>query len=100
MIGACDYGRYDDDPDYVGCPRAQSDMTPCIARDGHTALHDKFGCVYCDEKPGALLKELAEAGVADAVEFLKPRSLRPSVATQADKLRDLVRAVTEPSEIR
>ena len=33
--GICGYGRYDDDPNCVGCPRARSDMTPCIARDGH-----------------------------------------------------------------
>ena len=96
MIGACGYGRYDDDPSHVGCPRAQSDMTPCIARDGHTALHDKLGCVYCDAKPGVLLNELASAGVSEAVEFVQPRSLRPSAATQADKLREIVRVVTEP----
>jgi hypothetical protein len=100
VIGPCGYGRYDDDTDYVGCPRAKSDMTPCIARDGHTALADDLACVGCRGKPGVLIRELADEGIAEAVEFVKPRSIRPSVATQADKLRDLVRAATEPSEIR
>lgn len=96
MTGPCGYGRYDDDASYVGCPRAKSDMTPCIARDGHTALHDKLGCVYCDLKPGTLIRELADAGITAAVEFMKPKSIRPSVATQADKLAEIVRAVTDP----
>ena len=100
MIGACGYGRYDDDPDYVGCPRAETDMTPCIARDGHTAMADDMVCVGCRGNPLVLIKELADARIESAMDFIKPRSLRPSVATQADKLRDLVRAATEPSEIR
>jgi hypothetical protein len=39
-VGPCGYGRYNDDPEHVGCPRARSDMTPCIARDGCSALAD------------------------------------------------------------
>jgi hypothetical protein len=49
------YGRYDDDPEHVGCPRARSDMTPCVARDGTTAVADSGRCVGCGEHPAALL---------------------------------------------
>lgn len=52
------YGRYADDPEHVGCPRANSDMTPCVARDGATACADDGVCVGCGEHPAALLVEL------------------------------------------
>lgn len=52
------YGRYDDDPTHVGCPRAKSDMTPCAARDGYLAVDDSNVCVGCDRNPANLLKEL------------------------------------------
>jgi len=51
------YGRYDDDPDHVGCPRARSSETPCCARDVH-ALDDHGLCVGCDRRPEQLLREL------------------------------------------
>lgn len=44
----------------INCPRAKTWMTPCIARDGHTALADDGDCVGCGHKPHALLAELAE----------------------------------------
>jgi hypothetical protein len=52
------YGRYKDDLDHVGCPRAKSDMTPCAARDGQTATGDSGVCVGCGEHPADLLKDL------------------------------------------
>lgn len=52
------YGRYGDDPSHVGCPRAQTDMTPCVARDGEPALDDGGECVGCGRRPVELLVEL------------------------------------------
>jgi hypothetical protein len=52
------YGRYDSDPDHIGCPRAHSDMTPCIARDGHLALADDGRCVGCNGDAADLLRDL------------------------------------------
>ena len=86
--GICGYGRYDDDPDHVGCPRAKTDMTPCIARDGSTALADDRKCVGCGSRPAALLKELRLAG---AIQYPDPPQAKPA----ADKLRDIVREVTQ-----
>jgi len=56
--GPLGYGRYDDAPDHVGCPRAQSDMTPCAARDGDLAVDDGGQCVGCGAKPADLLRDL------------------------------------------
>ena len=95
MKGICDYGRYDDDPLHVGCPRAHSDMTPCIARDGAIALapdrkNSKATCVGCDHNPLDLLQELRDAGVTIM-------GARPKVRdSAADRLRDVVREVTKP----
>ena len=47
MKGLLGYGRYDDASEYVGCPRAASDMTPCVARDGDSATGDSGECVGC-----------------------------------------------------
>lgn len=58
MRSLLDYGRYDDDASRVGCPRAKSDMTPCVARDGELAQADDGVCVGCGEHPAALLKAL------------------------------------------
>lgn len=57
-MGQGGYGRYQDDPEHVGCPRAGSDMTPSAARDGDTACADDGACVGCGEQPADLLKEL------------------------------------------
>lgn len=40
------FGRYDDDPDHIGCPYAKTDMTPCAARDGRLA-EQEGSCVGC-----------------------------------------------------
>jgi hypothetical protein len=37
------------------CPREMSFMTPCVARDAHTACLDDGACVGCGELPSALL---------------------------------------------
>jgi hypothetical protein len=50
------YGTYPDG--HVGCPRAQSDMTPCVARDGSTACADDGTCIGCRCHPADLLTEL------------------------------------------
>ena len=43
----------------IDCPRAKSWMTPCIARDGRTALADDGMCVGCGHEPYTLLLDLA-----------------------------------------
>jgi hypothetical protein len=58
MKGPLGYGRYDDDPEHIGCPRAQSDMTPCVARDGKLACADDGKCVNCNVHPATLLVKL------------------------------------------
>jgi hypothetical protein len=69
------YGRYDDEPDHVGCPRAKSDMTPCVARDGSlttflkhnlTAKETTEACIGCGESPAELLKALVRAATEPA----------------------------------
>lgn len=52
------YGRYKDDPEHVGCPRAKSDMTPCAARDGRSACADDGKCVGCSVHPADALRDL------------------------------------------
>jgi hypothetical protein len=86
MKGPAGYGRYDDDPNHVGCPRARTDMTPCIARDGCLALTDDGHCVGCNARPARLLTELRP----------KERHWRGTLAEQADRLSSLVRELTEP----
>lgn len=44
--------------DVIGCPRAKTWMTPCISRDGSTALDNTGACVGCGEEPWALLLDL------------------------------------------
>lgn len=86
------YGRYADDPEHVGCPRAGSDMTPCVARDGHTACEDEPEalCVGCGSSPNALLDALqSELGR----EITSP--LSPTRSAAADELRALVREATQ-----
>jgi len=90
------YGRYGDDLGHVGCPRAQTDMTPCIARDGSTALADVadgYGqtCVGCNHSPRVLFAELAR-------EVGRGVNVRMRFDEAADRLRDLVREVTGSPE--
>jgi hypothetical protein len=67
--GPLGYGRYADDPEHVGCPRAKSDMTPCVARDGTTACDIRNGdCVGCGEHPADLLATLVRAVTAPSVD--------------------------------
>jgi hypothetical protein len=84
------YGRYKDDPNHVGCPRAKTDMTPCIARDGALALADDQRCVGCNGDARDLLTQLRHSakGYTGA-----PVTI---AAHAADKLAALVREVTEP----
>jgi hypothetical protein len=58
MKGPLGYGRYRDDPEYVGCPRAKSDMTPCAARDGGAAMLDDATCVGCRVDVADALRDL------------------------------------------
>jgi hypothetical protein len=66
--GLLGYGRYNDDPEHVGCPRAKSDMTPCVARDGNTATYDAGDCVGCELYPADLLRDLVREVTAPLVE--------------------------------
>jgi hypothetical protein len=47
-------------PSLIGCPREQSPMTPCVARDGSLALADDGVCVGCGADPVGLLAEEVE----------------------------------------
>jgi hypothetical protein len=97
--GLAGYGRYDDDPGHVGCPRARSDMTPCIARDGHLALagDPPSDCVGCfGFRPRALLAELGRE-YPPAVIRLQAIGDAADPGACADLLAELVRAATEPA---
>lgn len=85
------YGRYKDDPGHVGCPRARSDMTPCIARDGRLAIYDDGDCVGCGVNAWEALVALKRA------QKLSPPSASQSPEHFADQLQKIVRRVTEPS---
>jgi hypothetical protein len=110
--GILGYGRYNDDPDHVGCPRQRSDMTPCVARDGALAQADGSMCVGCDRQPVTLLQELVRAtATPDGCEGQQPcfatasrwanPSMLPKVCPScrrnpADLLQKLVREATAP----
>ena len=87
-IGPAGYGRYNDDPGEVGCPRAQSYMTPCVARDRRLALSDDGVCVGCGADPVELLAELRRVVDAKQTVTTDPRHA-------ADQLTVLVREVTQ-----
>jgi hypothetical protein len=48
-------------PTELACPREQSAMTPCVARDGHLAVCERFGvpemCVGCEARVKDLLEK-------------------------------------------
>lgn len=90
MIGPGGYGRYNDDTAHIGCPRAASDMTPCVARDGAICVADDGRCVGCCADPRDLLQTLRG-------EVHRRTGARVSRYDRAaDKLQQLVREVTEP----
>jgi hypothetical protein len=68
MKGPLGYGRYNDDPGHIGCPRAKSDMTPCVARDGRLACADDGACVGCGADPAVLLTDLVRAATEPAAQ--------------------------------
>jgi hypothetical protein len=82
------YGRYGDDPEHVGCPRAKSDMTPCIARDGRLALCNEGECVGCGTAAWDALTAIKRA------QKLSPSSASQSAEHFADQLRKIVRRAT------
>lgn len=104
--GPAGYGRYNDDPDQVGCPRARSDMTPCIARDGKLALSSGMlaVCAGCAQTPASLITELAAACRQPPYDTrMRCAPARHAVArgdpeAAATRLAWLVRQATEPSE--
>lgn len=108
--GPAGYGRYTDAPEHVGCPRARSDMTPCIARDGSTALssggHGHLPvCVGCAQTPANLIFELAAACRQPPWDTrMRCAPARHAVArgdpeAAANRLTWLVRQATEPAEV-
>ena len=88
------------DRNEIDCPRAKTWMTPCIARDGSTALSDlpldaseistAFTCVGCGADPRVLLKDLAERH-KPARRFVQTKD--PVLA--ADRLTEQVAAYVE-----
>lgn len=67
--GLLSYGRYPDG--HIGCPRAKTDMTPCVARDGTLAQGGDVAsgpCVGCGEEPADLLVALVKAVTEPLVE--------------------------------
>ena len=103
------YGRYDDDPEHVGCPYAKSDMSPCIARDGHLALagipeSGRRDCVGCGLTPRHLITELAAEYEPATYATLLPGTYRRRDGTAldeddrwADLLTQLVHVATKPT---
>ena len=94
MKGPGGYCRYDDDPGHVGCPWARSDMTPCIARDGHLALSSGAEpvCVGCSHTPEHQIEDLSQD--YEPAAHLVARAMDPEAA--ADDFAELVRQATEP----
>lgn len=93
--GPAGYGRYDDDPSYVGCPWARSDRTPCIARDGRSALDggQVQVCVGCGNDVPFLIEDMAET-----YEPARVLLTAGDPVETADQFALLVREATEPRE--
>ena len=93
MKGPAGYGRYDSDPDHVGCPYAKSDMTPCVARDGRLALADGYprSCLGCGNRLLFLINDLAG-------DYEPARAMIPTTDADllADQFADVVREATAP----
>jgi hypothetical protein len=84
----------------IDCPRAKSWMTPCMARDGHTALADDGRCVGCPNEdrpyPFEELSRLSE----QMGRRVDPRAYsgRQGRERAADALRDLVKEYVEQKD--
>jgi hypothetical protein len=92
MRGPAGYGRYDEDPQTVGCPWAKTDMTPCLARDGSITLSSGQHrvCVGCGNAPDFLIADLAQ-------EYEPARNyVSRDPERDADAFRDMVRRATDP----
>lgn len=93
--GPAGYGRYDDDPAFVGCPWARSDRSPCVARDGQLALFPGPDpvCRGCGNSPEYLIEDLA--GYYEPARALQATAGEPLSA--ADRFAEMVREATEPA---
>lgn len=97
MDGPAGYGRYDNDPRHVGCPRARTSESPCVARLGREALMYRTGndpdplCRHCAHDLQDLVEDLAaEYPPAAGLPVLEePEAL-------ADEFALMVREATEP----
>lgn len=92
MKGPAGYGRYDNDPAYVGCPWARSSRSKCVARDGRLALALAEVCRGCGNSPEYLVQDLA--GYYDPARELLARG---DPVTLADDFAVMVREMTEPA---
>ena len=97
-LGPAGYGRYDDDPEAVGCPRARSFRSRCAARDGREALDpapagEDLLCRGCAYELTGLVEELAaEYPPAAGLDVLGEQQVL------ADEFALMVREATEPRE--
>ena len=97
-LGPAGYGRYDDDPQAVGCPRARSPRSRCVARDGRQALDyapagEDLLCHGCAHELIGLIEELA-AGYPPAAGL----DVLGEQEALADDFALMVREATEPRE--
>lgn len=97
-LGPAGYGRYDDDPEAVGCPRARSYRSKCVARQGRQALDpspagEDLICHGCAHTVFEMTEELArEYPPAAGLDVLGDQ------AALADEFALMVREATEPRE--
>lgn len=108
------YARYTDDPTYVGCPRATTDMTPCVARDGSLSarprnarpgfcsncggeLDSEGWCAgYCtmdDVHPGFCVG--CDESIVSLIGHLENETEVEVTPADGDGLRDTIRTLTE-----
>ena len=86
---------------HITCPRAKTDMTPCIARDGHLALDDPPNevCVGCGIKApealGELMPNLSEQDKELTIAEVKLRGQTVTHAELAEVLRSAVARYVE-----
>lgn len=97
-LGPAGYGRYEDDTEAVGCPRARSYRSRCVARDGRQSLdpapdgEDRL-CHGCAHELRELIEELAGAyPPAAGLDVLGDEE------ALADDFTLMVREATEPRE--